>query len=166
MREQGRRGDLQERVCLAEKPPSARAACAAQELAPSPSSPHHLAGDELATQRGRAVRRWQWAIRAVVTSRAMAQDADVLNDRLAPAADRLHALVDLEWRLSAFPGSSRRQLAGALLRRREQRPTSLKDQLLNECFVTGARWGWGARGHVWMVVWGNRWSFLLARCSG
>lgn len=99
----------------------------------------------------------------------MAQDADVLNDRLAPAADRLHALVDLEWRLAAFPNSSRRRLAGALLRRREQRPTSLKDHLLNECFVTGARCGWGGRGHVRMaaLATGGPWQrgALLACCS-
>ena len=43
-----------------------------------------------------AVRRWQWAGRAVMASRAMARDIDLLHDRLAPGADRLYALVDLE----------------------------------------------------------------------
>ncbi len=107
-----------------------------QELAPSPSTPYPAEGDQEPGSRGAlAVQRWQWAIKSVINSKAMVRNVDLLNDRLAPAGDRLHALVDLEVRLAGYP--QRKQLMLALLKRREHKFSSFQDHVTNELFITG-----------------------------
>ncbi|GAB4816594.1 hypothetical protein N2152v2_003640 [Parachlorella kessleri] len=110
------------------------------ELAPSPSTLYIGPSEQDAASRSDlVVQRWQRAVKSVINSRAMTRDMDLLNERLAPGEDRLHALIDLEVRLATLSQPQRKQLVAALLRRREDQYISLKDHLLHELFITGEK---------------------------
>ena len=92
-------------------------------------------------RRARARARWRLAGRSILASQALASEAGVLGDPLAPPADRLHALVQLAVGVATAAPAGRRRLASALLARQAARLQSLWEQLQDELYLTGGRAG-------------------------
>ena len=97
-------------------------------------------------QRGEQARaRWRRAGRSIMASRALASEAAILGNPLAPPADRLHALVQLAAGVAEAAPAGRRRLAAALLARQVARLQSLWEQLQDELYLTG-----GCAGVGWL----------------